>query len=64
MYLRITEDRGNCFPNECSGNIYLFTAFEEDDNIVGAYWKCVSGDHPSRGDDTLFFFRMNFDGEI
>ena len=63
----VFEDHGGpweLFPNECSGNIYLFTAFEEDDNIVGAYWKCVSGDHPSRGDDTLFFFRMNFDGVI
>ena len=61
------EDHGGSweiYPNGFSGNIYLFTAFEEDDNIVGAYWKSVSFDNPSRGDDTLFFFRMNFDGEI
>ena len=61
------EDHGGSweiYPNGFSGNIYLFTAFEEDDNIVGAYWKSVSFDNPSRGDDTLFFFRMNFDGKI
>ena len=61
------EDHGGSwemYPNGFSGNIYLFTAFEEDDNIVGAYWKSVSYDNPSRGNDTLFFFRMNFDGEI
>ena len=61
------EDHGGIweiYPNGFSGNIYLFTAFEEDDNIVGAYWKSVSYDSPSRGNDTLFFFRMNFDGEM
>ena len=61
------EDHGGSweiYPNGFSGNIYLFTAFKEDDNIVGAYWKSVSFDNPSRGDDTLFFFRMNFNGEI
>ena len=61
------EDHGGTwelYPNGFSGNIYLFTAFEEDDNIVGAYWKSVSYDSPSRGNDTLFFFRMNFDGEM
>ncbi len=61
------EDHGGeweIYPNGFSGNIYLFTAFEEDGNIVGAYWKSVSYDNPSRGNDTLFFFRMNFDGEM
>ena len=61
------EDHGgewDIYPNGFSGNIFLFTAFEEDDNIVGAYWKSVSYDNPSRGNDTLFFFRMNFDGEM
>ena len=61
------EDHGGeweIYPNGFSGNIFLFTAFEEDDNIVGAYWKSVSYDNPSRGNDTLFFFRMNFDGEM
>ncbi len=61
------EDYGGeweIYPNGFSGNIFLFTAFEEDDNIVGAYWKSVSYDNPSRGNDTLFFFRMNFDGEM
>ena len=52
------------WPNAYSGNIFLFSAFEDEGNIVGAYWKSVSYDRPSRGLDTLFMFRMNFDGEI
>ena len=52
------------FPNGYSGNIFLFSAFEDDGNIVGAYWKSVSYDRPSRGLDTLFMFRMSFDGEM
>ena len=51
-------------PNGFSGNIYLFSAFEDEDHIIGAYWKCESYKSPDQGDDTLFFFRMNFNGEI
>ena len=63
------ENRGwsnwDYHPNEYSGNICLFSAFEDEDNIIGAYFKIVSSDYDNpRGHDSLFFFRMNFDGEI
>lgn len=52
-------------PNEHSGNLFLFSAFEDDGDIVGAYFKMVSHDYFNpRGHDTLFLFRMNFNGEI
>ena len=52
-------------PNEHSGNLFLFSAFEDDGEIVGAYFKMVSHDYFNpRGHDTLFLFRMNFNGEI
>ena len=63
------ENRGDMqwefLPNEYSGNIFLFSAFEDEGNIVGAYFKTVSADFDNpRGHDTLFFFRMNFNGEM
>ena len=63
------EKRGNptweYLPNEYSGNIFLFSAFEDEGDIIGAYMKTVSWDNNNpRGNDTLFFFRMNFTGEI
>ena len=63
------EKRGNptweYLPNEYSGNIFLFSAFEDEGDIIGAYMKTVSWDYNNpRGNDTLFFFRMNFKGEI
>ena len=52
-------------PNEHSGHIFLFSAFEDEGDIIGAYFKTVSLDSNNpRGSDSLFFFRMNFDGEI
>ena len=52
-------------PNEYSGHIFLFSAFEDDGNIVGAYFKTVSLDSNNpRGADSLFFFKMSFDGEM
>ena len=52
-------------PNQHSGNIYLFSAFEDDGDIIGAYFKMVSADYYNpRGHDSLFLFRMNFDGEL
>ena len=52
-------------PNEYSGNICLFSAFEDEGNIIGAYFKIVSSDYDNpRGHDSLFFFKMNFNGEI
>ncbi|MBQ8760510.1 MAG: T9SS type A sorting domain-containing protein [Bacteroidales bacterium] len=53
------------FPNEASGNIFIFSAFKEEGDIVGAYVKSVSSSPDnSRGNDSLFFFRMNFEGEF
>ena len=50
-------------PNELSGNLFLFSAFEDEGNIIGAYFKIVSA-FQEEDFDSLFFFRMNFDGEI
>ena len=50
-------------PNELSGNLFLFSAFEEEGNITGAYFKAASVGQSERF-DSLFFFKMNFDGEI
>ena len=50
-------------PNDYSGSLFLFSAVQEDDAIVGAYVK-----RRSLGNDlvhdSLFFFRMNYQGEI
>ena len=59
------EKRGDAawdlWPNELSGNLFLFSAFVDEGNIVGAYFKTVSHDYFNpRGNDTLFLFRMNF----
>ena len=52
-------------PNEYCGNIFMFSAFEDDGNIIGLYMKSVSADYDNpRGFDSLFFFRMNFEGEM
>ena len=63
------ENRGeslwDLWPNELSGNLFLFSAFIDEGNIVGAYFKTVSFDyHNPRGNDSLFLFKMNFEGEI
>ena len=63
------ENRGDAawdlWPNELSGNQFLFSAFVDEGDIVGAYFKTVSHDYFNpRGNDTLFLFRMNFEGEF
>ena len=63
------ENRGEAiwdlWPNELSGNLFLFSAFVDEQNIVGAYFKTVSYDYYNpRGNDSLFLFKMNFKGEI
>lgn len=63
------ENRGEAlwdlWPNELSGNLFLFSAFVDEGNIVGAYFKTVTCDsHNPRGNDSLFLFKMNFEGEI
>ena len=52
-------------PNEFSGQFIIFSLFEDKGDIIGGYIKTVSADYDNpRGDDSLFIFRMNFDGEI
>ena len=52
-------------PNEYCGNLYLFSALEDEGDIIGTYFKIVSADSNNpRGHDSLFLFRMNFEGEI
>ena len=63
------ENRGDAawdlWPNELSGNLFLFSAFVDEGDIIGACFKTVSHDYFNpRGNDTLFLFRMNFEGEI
>ena len=63
------ENRGEAlwdlWPNELSGNLFLFSAFVDEENIVGDYFKTVTCDsHNPRGNDSLFLFKMNFEGEI
>ena len=48
-----------------SGNIFIHSAIVDEGNIVGAYTKNVSfGHQPLQGYDSLFFFRINFEGEL
>ena len=52
-------------PNEFSGHLVMFSLFEDKGDIIGGYIKTVSADYDNpRGDDSLFIFRMNFDGEM
>ncbi len=52
-------------PNEQCGTLCLFSPLVDDGVIVGAYFKAYSHDvdHP-RGPDSLFMFRMTFEGEL
>ena len=54
-------------PNEISGYIYIFSAFEDEGDIIAAYLKCDSHKKNSSDatlNDSLVFMRMNFEGEI
>ena len=52
-------------PNELSGRIYMFSVFEDDDNITGAYFKMFSSKTPDpTAKDTLFLFKMDFKGNF
>ena len=61
----VKNDDWNVWPNDLSGRIFLHSAIVDDGTIVGSYLKNVSCDnaHP-RGHDSLFFFRMSFEGEM
>lgn len=64
----VYEDRDNVAwrlnPNYYSGNLFLFSAFEDEGNITGAYFKSVSDSDEPRGQDSLFFFKMDFEGNF
>ncbi len=55
----------NWMPQEHSGSIFIYSAFVDEDNIVGVYDKsstyCPSA---SRDHDSIFFFRMDFQGNF
>ena len=52
-------------PCESSGSIHLHSAILDGDCMVGVYTKNVSYDRDSiHGYDSIFFFRMNFEGEL
>lgn len=52
------------FNNYC-GNIYVFSVFVDDGTVVGGYIKKPTFDyyHP-HGNDSIFFFRLGFDGTL
>ncbi len=59
------DSQWNYLPNEYSGEIYVFSAFEDEGRIVGGYIKTIShGNENQEWHDTIFFFRMNFEGEF
>ena len=53
-------------PNEICGRLYLFTSFiDNNGDIVGSFFKCPTLHSPNQAEnDSMFFFKMNFDGEI
>ena len=59
------DSQWNWLPNHYSGQIYVFSAFEDEGNIVGGYIKTIShGNENQEWHDSIFFFRMNFEGEF
>ena len=58
-------DAWNLLPNEHSGALTLINPFVENGVIVGGYLKGYSRDASNpRGPDSLFMFRMSFEGEF
>lgn len=63
------ENTNNSFwcwmPQEHSGNIFIYSAFVDEGNIVGVYCK-TSTYCPTepRDHDSVFFFRMDFQGNF
>ena len=59
------DSQWNWLPNHYSGQIYVFSAFEDEGSIVGGYIKTIShGSENQEWHDSIFFFRMNFEGEF
>lgn len=56
----------DAMPNENCGRLYLFTSFiDNNGDIAGSFFKCPTFHHPNQAEkDSLFFFKMNFEGEI
>lgn len=55
----------SCTPNGFSGRLTILTAESDGNDIVGLYVKSPTFDvHNPRGQDTLFFFRMDFYGNF
>ena len=51
--------------NEYCGNIYVFSAFVDDGSVVGGYIKKPTFDYYNpNGNDSIFFFRIGFDGTL
>ncbi len=62
-----TENFGfDPMPNENCGRLYLFTSFiDNNGDIVGSFFKCPTFHSPNQAEnDSMFFFKMNFEGEI
>jgi hypothetical protein len=49
-------------PNDYSGSLFLFSALQDDNAIVGAYVKRYSMGHYAN--DSMFFFRMDYQGQV
>ena len=59
------DSQWNYLPNHYSGEIYVFSAFEDEGSIVGGYIKTIShGNENQDWHDSIFFFKMNFEGEF
>ena len=59
------QGQNNTNPCESSGSIHLHSAILDDGCIVGVYTKNVSKDYDNNhGYDSVFFFKMNFEGEL
>ena len=56
----------DAMPNENCGRLYLFTSFiDNNGDIVGSFFKCPTFHSPNQAEnDSMFFFKMNFEGEI
>ena len=58
-------DYGFSTQNDYSGSLHIFSAFVDNNSIVGGYFKSPTSDyHNPRGNDSVFFFRMGFDGNL
>ena len=52
------------YTNHLCGKIYIYSAFEDNGIITGSYTKEVSYSEKPKGNDSVFFFKMDFDGNL